>query len=1104
MILEKKYIPMLRILIKKSIAIVLLGVFFLSGFEPAAFLSLVRDVIKYSNGEIIVDKIYLARHNKNVVDNFLSGTTKAEAAINSAEKEYLVSVGPISGSTAANYHYVSFFNPSGSGKTAAIKRIAIRSNTGNTTAANYVNLTVRRSTAASLGTQIALADIPKKNASSTNSVIEVRHTGPTVTLAGTVDSRIIGQPQSGAVGAYYSYRDITFGENDEKIIIQPGEGISVYQEAAGDVDSRVRVDIEWEESTNAPSAQNEFLFAFPRVENAAAANYTYNSFFNPGTSGKTAIVKRIWFGTETCDAAAVYTNNIVLRRISNATAGTAITASNVPKKNTSGANSVMDFRHTNVTETLVGGTEARMGHITPCGAAGQASGWQEINFHESDEKLILQQGEGIALISDATGNANQIVRMIIEWEEVDSANTPASQGQYVWASDKVASSTVANTTLYSFFNPVGSGKTAVIKRLAIRANATTTATYTSFQFRRLSAASAGTLVASTSMIKKHTDTATSSMQVRWCLVACTSAITATYVGTADSRLISVTGAGAVAQTIGQQEIVFGANESIVLQEGEGIGLYNDVLTSSAAETVKILIEWDEEASAPTSRGEYLMHVGPINGKTGASYNYVSFFNPSSSGKTAIIKRVGVRVNTVNVGVYIPMQLRRSTVASAGTLVASSSVPKKHSGTATTSMEIRHTNVTITYAGTVDSRLLAVQTPGAVASAASGNTGYKELLFENDEDIILQPGEGVGFYQDAAGDVDLRVRVLFEWEEVASGSTPTSEGEYLMTTGPINQSTTNNYVYSTLFNGASSGKNYVVKRLGIQANRSGAGVAPIYIPISLRKIYTASAGTLIATTTVPKKHSGTATTTAEIRTTGVTATFQGATESRLLNVMAPGVVNQTFGQFESAIVFGDELILKPGEGIALYQEGTTGDALLRYRFMFEWNEVDNTPQPQTISFSLSTSTVYFGTLSSVQARFASSTGQGNQTEIEAFNVQVNTNAPSGYVVTVQGETLTYGSSTITAIGGTNTASATGTEQFGMRLTAFGGSGVVDSPYSASGFAYGATATSTSQIASLSSGDNATTTFSVRLIANVSLSTEAGSYTTGLVYVATASF
>lgn len=1094
---------MLRRLIKKIGVLVLIGVTLSYSFNTEALLYVFTNVKESFHNTNIVDKIYLAKKNKNVVDSFLVNTSRLHAAINPAEKEYMLDIGPVNGSVTANYVYVAFFNPVGSGRSASIKRIAVRANTASSTASNYVNLSVRRISSSTGGTQIASTSYIYKNASTSDSIMEVRTAGPTVTLSGTTDSRILGQPLSGAVGSYYSRRDITFDSSEETLVLQPGEGVAVYQEAAGTAAAAVRVFIEWDETVNPPPSQNEFLFAFPRVENAAAANYVYNSFFNPSGSGKTAVVKRIWFGSETCDAGAVYTNNIVLKRISAASAGTAVASSSIPKKNTSGATTSMEFRYTNVTVTQVGGTDARLGHVTPCGAAGQATGWQEIDFDHHDEQLILQPGEGIALISEAAGNANQLTRMIIEWGEVTTGSTPSSQGEYIWASDKVAAATAANTSLYTFFNPVGSGKTAIIKRLVIRANATTTSAYTSLQFRRIIAASAGTLVASSSYPKKHTGSATSSMEIRWCLQACTSAITATYAGDANAKIISVTGAGAVGQVIGQQEIVFGDNEKLVIKEGEGIGLYNDVLTSSAALSVKILIEWDEEASAPTAQNQYVMSIGPINGNTGASYNYVTFFNPSGSGKTAIIKRIRIRVDTVAAAVYIPIQLRRLSAASAGTLVASSSYPKKNTGSATSSMEIRHTGVTATFSGTTDSKMIAIQTPGAVASAAAGNTGYAEVLFSNNEDVVLQPGEGVGLYQDAAGDADLRVRLLIEWEEAASA--PSSLGQYLYTSGPINQSTSLGYVYSTFFNPTGSGKNFIIKKLMTKVNRSVAATVPAYTPFSLRKISSHSGGTSVASTSIPKKHSNTATTTAEIRTTGVTVSLMQSTSSRLVSGTTPGVVNQPFGDQEDSIYYGDELVLKSGEGIALYNEQATGDANVRYRFLVEWDEESNGIIPQVLTFTISTSSVYFGNASPVASRYASSTSLlGSDVETEAHTLSVITNATNGYTISVRGATLTSGSTTINAIGNTNTASATNTEQFGIRLTATGGSGTVSTPYSASGFAYSATATTSSSIASATVGDNATTTFSVRYLLNIAATTPPSVFSTSVVYVATANF
>ncbi len=1090
-------------LIRKLFAMVCIVQLFFSGFDPVALLNMTQHAIKAHKEGKVIDRLYLASKNKNVVDRYFS-IPVAQAAVNAAEKEYMLDIGPVAGSTSANYNYVAFFNPSGSGRTISIKRVAVRSNTASTTAANYVNLSTRRITTSTGGTQITAANYIYKNASTSDSIAEVRIANPSVTMAGITDSRILGQPLSGAVGAYYSTRDITFGPSDEKIVLQPGEGLAVYQEAAGSAITSIRVVIEWEETTNAPPPENEFLFAFPRVEVAATAGYTYNSFFNPVSSGKTAVVKRIWFGSETCDGAAVYTNNIILQRTSSASGGTAIAASDIPKKNTSSSNSVMEFRRTGVTvsTTTAGGLDARIGNVTPCGTTAQATGWQEMNFHEDDEKLILQQGEGIALISETAGNANQLVRMIVEWEEVSSANTPASQGEYVWASSRVEAAAAANTTHYSFFNPSGSGKNAIIKKIAIRINADLGATYIAYSFRRLTSATGGTLVASSSLPKKHTGTATSSMEVRWCGATCASAITAGYVGTTGSNLLTVNSPGAVGQTIGQREIVLSENEEIVLQPGEGIGLYNAALTD-IDEYVKVQIEWDEEASAPPSQGEYLIDIGPINGSAAASYNYATFLNPSASGKTAVIRRVSIRVDTANTALYIPIQLRRLSAASAGTQIASTSIPKKHTGTANSIVEIRRTGVTATYSGTADSRLMAVQTPGAVAGAASANTGYKEIDFSNKEPIILQPGEGIGLYQDVAGDVDFRVKVLIEWDEETV--TPTSQNEYLFTFGPINQSATLGYVYSTFFNPAASGKNFLVKKVGVRVDRSGAAVAPSYRPVSLRKITAASGGTLVASTSIPVKNTSTATTSSETRTTGVTVTLAQATTSRLIGVTVPGAVNQSFGDFESTIYYGDELILKPGEGLALYNEQTHGDALARYRFLLEWEERSSASSTQTLTFAISTSTAYFGTVSYVQARYASSTNTGGSTtEVEAHTLSANTSAVNGYSLTVQGGTLSSGTTTIQGLGSTSSTSNPGTEQFGLRITAAGGSGAVNTAYAGSGFAFGASTSTAVQVASSTVGDNATTTFSVRYIVNIAGTTPAASYTTNLVYIATANF
>ena len=162
-------------------------------------------------------------------------------------------------------------------------------------------------------------------------------------------------------------------------------------------------------------------------------------------------------------------------------------------------------------------------------------------------------------------------------------------------------------------------------------------------------------------------------------------------------------------------------------------------------------------------------------------------------------------------------------------------------------------------------------------------------------------------------------------------------------------------------------------------------------------------------------------------------------------------------------------------------------------------------PASITFALSTTTLYFGNMSYVAVRYASSTNIGGDSiQTEAHRFTVKTNAINGYGVTVKGQTLTSGGYTIDAIGGTSTSSSVGTEQFGLRIVPSGGTGSVVSPYASSGFAFAATATTTSQVATNSVGDNATTTYSVRYIANVAPSTDSANYTANLVYIATANY
>ncbi len=238
-----------------------------------------------------------------------------------------------------------------------------------------------------------------------------------------------------------------------------------------------------------------------------------------------------------------------------------------------------------------------------------------------------------------------------------------------------------------------------------------------------------------------------------------------------------------------------------------------------------------------------------------------------------------------------------------------------------------------------------------------------------------------------------------------------------------------------------------------------------------------------------------------------AVFSG-TQNRVLTLTAP-----TDGTGSAVLAPSDKVIISydgtnsvnpttPGSYVTTIG-GTFGDAGDITVNILTSNQVDITATvPQSLTFSISDTTISFGTLTAVSARYASGTASGDATEVEAHNIIVGTNASNGYTMTVGGTTLTFGANTVNAIGAANTASAAGTEQFGLRMTATGGSGTVAVPYAAAGFAFD-TAAFPDTIAS-ATGSSANTTYSARYLANITASTEAGSYTGAVTYVATANF
>ncbi len=219
--------------------------------------------------------------------------------------------------------------------------------------------------------------------------------------------------------------------------------------------------------------------------------------------------------------------------------------------------------------------------------------------------------------------------------------------------------------------------------------------------------------------------------------------------------------------------------------------------------------------------------------------------------------------------------------------------------------------------------------------------------------------------------------------------------------------------------------------------------------------------------------------------GGNATSGGTGTSTLVNSASPGAYQITFESGAGDTGYVTEYIV-PDDAVLL--SGTVN---------------------QSLTFTVSTSTIYFGILGAGTAKFASSTNTAGDTlETVAHTLAVGTNAPSGFTLSVRGQTLTSQQnpvSTIDYIGAVAASSVPGTEQFGFRATESGGVGVTLNPTFSSLTSYGYNATaSTSAILATGNGSTPTSTFSLRYVTNIGAVTEAGTYTASLIYIATANF
>jgi hypothetical protein len=169
-------------------------------------------------------------------------------------------------------------------------------------------------------------------------------------------------------------------------------------------------------------------------------------------------------------------------------------------------------------------------------------------------------------------------------------------------------------------------------------------------------------------------------------------------------------------------------------------------------------------------------------------------------------------------------------------------------------------------------------------------------------------------------------------------------------------------------------------------------------------------------------------------------------------------------------------------------------------------VTSTVDP-SITFAISDTTIGFGTLDASNPRWANAAATGSGTDVAAHTISIGTNATDGYIVTYNGATLTSGSDTITVASITDDENGTqGSEEFGFGFSTSGDATIAaayDHNATPASRDWAFVAATTTTIAS-ETVPTATETISAFYLSNIAANTEAGTYTTDITYIATATF
>lgn len=159
---------------------------------------------------------------------------------------------------------------------------------------------------------------------------------------------------------------------------------------------------------------------------------------------------------------------------------------------------------------------------------------------------------------------------------------------------------------------------------------------------------------------------------------------------------------------------------------------------------------------------------------------------------------------------------------------------------------------------------------------------------------------------------------------------------------------------------------------------------------------------------------------------------------------------------------------------------------------------------SITFSISDTTIGFGTLSASAVRYANGAATGSATVTPAHTLSAGTNAAAGLTVTYNGALLTSAGNNIDAATITGDADGTiGAEQFAISFDDNGSTFSIVSGYDEASNNSTYVANTTTTIFS-AAAPLASASVDAHYLANIAANTPAGNYSTNITYIATGTF